>query len=163
MSADHDSHRDEVPEGFVRMEAGTSPTFVSHIGPIWIKREGDYPVIGVRAQQYHCNPFRELHGGFIAGLADFATAYTLMTGPEPTPTAVTLQLSTQMIASAGLGDWIEARGKLRRKGRSIAFVDVEFTCKGRIIAASDAVFRVLSDSGVAERFKRRSSEPSPPA
>lgn len=159
MSPTHDN----APEGFSPLPSGASRTFVSCIGPIWIKREGDYPVIGVRARDYHCNPFQELHGGFIAGLADFATAYTLMTGPEPTPTVVTLQLSTQMIASARLGDWIEARGTLRRKGRSIAFVDVEFTCDGRLIAASDAVFRILSEAGVAERFKRHNASPAPPA
>ncbi|WP_341917801.1 PaaI family thioesterase [Hydrocarboniphaga effusa] len=157
------TERPDIPAGFSLLEPTFNRSYVGRIGPFWVRRENGYPVLGVRADEHHCNPFKELHGGFIAGFADFAAAYTLIAGPEPTPTVVTLQLSTQMIASARLGDWVEARGRIRRKGRSIAFVDVEFTSAGKLIAASDAVFRVLSEAGVSERFRRRGEAPSPPA
>lgn len=143
-----------IPPGFEPLDFAILQTFVAHIGPFYIKTEPGGPCLGLRAQPQHCNPFGELHGGFIAAMADLACSLTLIRGPKPTATALTLQLSTQMIASARVGDWVEARGELRRKGRSIAFLGCSFTSGDRLIAQADAVFRVLSEAGVNERFSR---------
>lgn len=145
----------DIPEGFEPIEDIYDGSFVRHIGPFFVRQEAAGLCIGLRAQPHQCNPFGELHGGFIMALADFVCAYALLRGPEPVPTVVTVQLGSQMIASARLGDWVEVRARLRRQGRSIAFVVCEFTVGDRLIATADGVFRILSKNAVAERFERR--------
>jgi uncharacterized protein (TIGR00369 family) len=148
---------DQAPEGFELLPSQYSRSFVALIGPFHVRREDDGNLrIGVRLRERHCNPFGEAHGGFIAAMADFVCAYTMLQGPDPTPTVVTIQLSTQMIASARLGAWVEGRSSLRRKGRTIAHVGCDFYQGETLLAHADAVFRVLSERGVAARFERHS-------
>jgi len=145
----------DIPAGFSAIDGIYARSFVAHIGPFYAREDEGGLCVAVRAQTHQCNPFGELHGGFIMALADFVCAYGLLRGPNPVPTIVTIQLGTQMIAGARLGDWVEVRPSLRRQGRSIAFVACEFTVGDRLIATADGVFRVLSKEAVASRFQRR--------
>lgn len=148
---------DDIPAGFELLESQYAHSFIAHIGPLYARRDaGDEVRVGLLLQRHHCNPFGEIHGGFVAALADFVCAYTMLRGPQPTPSVVTIQLGTQMIASARLGQWVESHAVIRRKGRTIAHVGCDFTARGQIIAHADAVFRVLSDEGVQRRMQRRS-------
>lgn len=144
-----------LPAGFEPLPMRYAHSFIAHMGPLYIRREASGPCIAARLQPHQCNPFGEVHGGFLAALADFVCAYTMLCGPDPTPSVVTIQLSSQMIGSARLGDWLEGRGTLRRKGRTIAHVGCAFTCGDALVAHSDAVFRVLSADRSAERHARR--------
>lgn len=146
---------DDAPPGFELLPPQYAHSFVAHIGPLHVRRDADGPCIGLRLRPYHCNPFGEAHGGLLAAMADFVCAYHTLCGPEPTPSVTTIQLGTQMIAGAHLGDWLEGRATIRRKGRSIAHVSCDFHVDGRPIAHAEAVFRVLSRDGVAARRARR--------
>lgn len=147
---------DRAPQGFELLPPQYAHSFVALIGPFHARREADGNLrIGLRVRAQHCNPFGEVHGGFIAAMADFVCAYTMLCGPQPTPSVATVQLGTQMIAGARLGQWIEAAASVRRKGRTIAHVGCDFHADDTLIAHADAVFRVLSDSGVSRRFERR--------
>lgn len=147
---------DNAPAGYELLPPQYAHSFVAHIGPFHARREpGGELRIGLRVRPQHCNPFGEVHGGFIAAMADFVCAYTMLRGPDPTPSVVTIQLGTQMIAGAKLGDWIEGHAQLHRKGRTIAHMGCDFHVDGNIIAHAEAVFRVLSDSGIADRVQRR--------
>jgi acyl-coenzyme A thioesterase 13 len=145
----------ELPPGFELLPPQYAHSFVAHIGPLYMRRDAGGPCIGVRLLPHHCNPFGEAHGGFVAALADFVCAYHMLKGPEPTPSVVTIQLGTQMIAGARLGEWLQGSATLRRKGRTIAHVGCDFTVGDRLVAHADAVFRVLTQDGVATRFERR--------
>lgn len=148
--------QDAIPAGFELLPPQYAHSFVAHVGPFHARREADGNLrIGVLVQRQHCNPFGEVHGGFVAAMADFVCAYTMLRGPDPTPSVVTIQLGTQMIASARLGSWLEGRATIRRKGRSIAHVGCDFFSRGELVAHADAVFRVLSEDGVAARLQRR--------
>lgn len=154
-----------IPEGYELLPPQYAHSFVAHIGPFYLRRgdEGGM-LIGMRAQQHHCNPFGEIHGGFIAAMADFVCAYYTLRGPDPTPSVATIQMGTQMISGARLGDWLEGRASMRRKGRTITHVGCDFFVEGRLIAHAEAVFRVLSGDGVAARFERRDRlQAQPPA
>ncbi len=143
------------PEGYAPLDTIYEQSFIAHIGPFHARPSDVGVDVAVFVRPQHCNPFGEVHGGFIAAMADFVCAYSMLNGPQPTRSVATVQLSTQMISSARLGEWIEARAHVRRKGRTIAHVGCAFEVGDRLIAHADAVFRVLSDSGVADRFQRR--------
>lgn len=153
-----------IPAGFSLLDPTYAHSFIAHIGPLYVRPEADGHVrIGVILKPYHCNPFGEIHGGCVAALADFVCAYTMLRGPDPTPSVVTIQLGTQMIASASQGQWVEAHAAIRRKGRTIAHVGCDFFTQGeQLIAHADAVFRVLSAEGVARRLQRRLHVETPP-
>ncbi|MGH8446909.1 MAG: PaaI family thioesterase [Solimonas sp.] len=145
-----------IPEGFELLPPQYAHSFVAHIGPFHARREsGGGLCIGTYLRAEHCNPFGEAHGGFLAAMADFVCAYHTLRGPDPTPSVTTVQLGTQMIASARLGEWLEGRATIRRKGRTIAHVGCDFTVGDRLVAHAEAVFRVLTQDGVAARLERR--------
>jgi acyl-coenzyme A thioesterase 13 len=145
-----------IPAGYAPLPGAYSHSFIAHIGPFYVREEADGQLsLAIRVQHQHCNPFGEVHGGFLAAMSDLVCAYTMLRGPDPTPSVTTIQLATQMIASARLGDWLEGRASLRRKGRTIAFMGCDFTVGDTLVAHADAVFRVLSERGVSSRYRRR--------
>ncbi|MDB5968419.1 MAG: hypothetical protein JWQ90_869 [Hydrocarboniphaga sp.] len=147
----------EIPAGFAPLQNHNAHSFIAHIGPFYERRENDSPCVGVRIAAQHCNPFGEVHGGFVAAMFDFVGAYTMLRGPDPTPSVVTVQQTTQLIAGARLGNWIEGRATIHRKGRTIAHVGCDLKTGGQLIAHAEFVFRVLSGEGTAARIARRAA------
>ena len=77
------------------------------------------------------------HGGVIAALADAAghAAVAVFHG-KPAPT-VTLQVD--FLAPAN-GEALDARGILRKLGRSVSRADVELHCAGKLVAIARGTF-----------------------
>ncbi len=77
------------------------------------------------------------HGGIIAALADAAghAAVAIFHG-KPAPT-VTLQVD---FLAPAKGQALDARGILRKLGRSISRADVELHCAGRLVAIARGTF-----------------------
>ena len=107
-------------------------------------------IVGVDAENHSIElslPFRPefafhpsqpcFHGGIIAALADAAghAAVAVFHG-RPTPT-ITLQIDFLSVAR---GEALEARGILRKLGRSIARADVELHCAGKLAAIARGSF-----------------------
>lgn len=78
-----------------------------------------------------------VHGGVLASLIDIAghAAVAVWHG-SVTPT---ISLQVEYLAPA-VGDPIQARGILRRLGRSIARADIEVTASGRLVALGRGSF-----------------------
>jgi uncharacterized protein (TIGR00369 family) len=77
------------------------------------------------------------HGGIIAAFADAAghAAVAVFHG-RPTPT-VTLQVDFLTVAK---GETLEARGLLRKLGRTVSRADVELHCAGKLVALARGTF-----------------------
>lgn len=77
------------------------------------------------------------HGGVLAALIDIAgyAAIAVWHG-RPTPT---IGLQVEYLAPAR-GGTVEARGMLRRLGRSIGRADIELTCGGKLVALGRGTF-----------------------
>lgn len=77
------------------------------------------------------------HGGIVAALADAAghAAVAVFHG-KPAPT-ITLQVDFLSVAR---GDALDARGILRKLGRSIARADIELHCAGKLVAIARGSF-----------------------
>ena len=58
------------------------------------------------------------------------------------PTA-TIGLDTRFIAGVSPGPWIEGSVTIRRRARTLAFVDGEASADGKLLATASGIFRVF--------------------
>ena len=130
----------EAPAGFKPLFR-TSPA-IELIGPVWMKGEGADLVLGLRAEEKHCNMRGTVHGGIIATLADIALGYTLAFSSKPPLGAVTANLSLDFAGTAQKGDWLETRVDVQKKGSRLAFANCYISVGENRIVRASAVFLV---------------------
>ncbi len=132
----------ESPEGFVPISR-TSP-FTDLIGPIYQKTDESGLIIGLVAEEKHCNARGMVHGGVLGTLADIAMGYSAAFSTQPPTRIVTTSQTVDYVGSAEKGDWIEVHTDVQKVGRSIAFANCYFHVDSRRIARASAVFSVIA-------------------
>ena len=128
----------EIPEGFIPLDR-PSP-FINTIGPVYIKPEGEAPVIGLRIEDKHANTQGIAHGGVLASLADIALGYNLVFSTNPPRALVTVNLTIDFIGSARYGDWVEAYVEIQKQGGRTAFASVRLMSGEKQIARASGIF-----------------------
>lgn len=131
----------QVPEGFEPIFR-TSP-FLDLLGPIFNKRAARGLVVGMRAEEKHCNARNLVHGGVFSCLADVALGYNVAFLGDKLTRVVTANLSVDYAGSAQLGDWIEAETEVQKVGKTMAFANCYFVVAGKRIVRASAIFKVL--------------------
>jgi acyl-coenzyme A thioesterase 13 len=116
------------------------------IGPLYTRGKGKALVLGLRAENKHCNMRGTVHGGILATLADITIGYSLAFSTEPPTAAVTTNLTLDFLSGAQQGDWLEAAVEFHKAGSRVAFGNCYITRRReeneeRIVRAS-AVFLV---------------------
>ena len=130
----------EIAEGFKPLFR-TSP-FLDLLGPIFNLKTEDCLVIGLRAEEKHCNARGFVHGGVFSSLADVALGYNAaFQGESPIP-MVTANLSLDYAGSAKKGDWIEAYTDIQKVGKSMAFANCYFWVNEQRIVRASAAFNI---------------------
>ena len=132
----------ESPEGFVPISR-TSP-FTDLIGPIYQKTDESGLIIGLVAEEKHCNARGMVHGGVLGTLADIAMGYSAAFSTQPPTRIVTTSQTVDYVGRAEKGDWIEVHTDFQKVGRSIAFANCYFHVDSRRIARASAVFSVIA-------------------
>ena len=132
----------ELPEGFVPISR-TSP-FTDLIGPIYQKTDEPGLIIGLVAEEKHCNARGMVHGGVLGTLADIAMGYSAAFSTQPPTRIVTTSQTVDYVGRAEKGDWIEVHTDFQKVGRSIAFANCYFHVDSRRIARASAVFSVIA-------------------
>src|SRR5690606_17505132 len=107
-----------IPDGFERLDR--MGRFLDHFGPVYTKRVGDAVVVGVRVEEKHLNVRGLAHGGMLVSLADSAIGINLSRFADPPRPMVTVNLSSDFLAPARLGDWIEAHVTVQKRGARLA-------------------------------------------
>ncbi|MDP3815515.1 PaaI family thioesterase [Pseudomonas sp.] len=131
-----------IPEGFEPIFRSSS--FLDLLGPIYNRKSSTGLVIGLRAEEKHCNARGLVHGGVLSSLADIALGYNAaFAGEQPTP-MVTASLTIDYAGAAKLGDWIEIETDVQKVGRSLAFANCYFLVGATRIARASAVFSVIT-------------------
>ncbi|MFK7978053.1 MAG: PaaI family thioesterase [Halioglobus sp.] len=131
----------DIPAGYEPIFR-TSP-FLELIGPIYNKTTDRGLLIGLLAQQKHCNARDLVHGGVFSSLADIALGYNAaFQGENPTP-MVTASLTIDYAGSAKLGDWIEIETDVQKVGSSMAFANCYFSVGDRRIVRASGTFSVV--------------------
>lgn len=135
---------DTIPEGYAY--APSPSAFPNHVGRLFHKKvpkdDGDFEMwTAIRIESHHVNSWGMAHGGFIAFLAEVATAGAAW-DPEGPP-VVTISLTTQFIRAPKEGQLLEIRAHATRRTRSLVFVDAEAVADGNLQFTVTAVNKVI--------------------
>lgn len=134
-----------APDGFEPMPSTCGLHAV--LGPLHV-RWGDDFALGFRVDDRHTNPKRTLHGGTIAAVADMAMGYALRPTPTTPLSAVTTAVTVTYLGPAAIGDWVEARVEVIKRGKLPA-VRCDFWCGQVRIASASASFFVVAQGAPA--------------
>jgi len=130
------------PAGFTPLFR--SSPFLDLLGPIYNQRSDTGLVIGLRAEEKHCNARGVVHGGVLSSLADVALGYNCAFAQEPPTPIVTSSLTIDYAGTAKLGDWISIETDVQKVGKSLAFANCYFVVESKRIARASAVFSVVT-------------------
>ena len=122
-----------------------SSPVIDLIGPVYSKGEGADLVLGLRVEQKHCNMRGTLHGGILATLADVALGYAIAFSTKPPTGLITANLSLDFAGTAKIGDWLEARVDVQKKGSRLAFGNCYISVGEERIVRASAVFVVAGE------------------
>lgn len=132
-----------APQGFAPLFR-SSPV-IDLIGPVYSKGEGAELVLGLRTEAKHCNMRGSIHGGILATLADVALGYAIAFSTKPPTSLITASLSLDFAGTANIGDWLEARVDVQKKGSRLAFANCYISAGEQRIVRASAVFLVVGE------------------
>ena len=99
----------EPPEGFRPHLSGGE--YSNHNGPFYQKLVGRENYRGFYVLERHCNSMGIAHGGVMVSFADALLGLSVFRKMREAP--LTVRLTTDFLASAKLGEWVEGRGWVR--------------------------------------------------
>lgn len=135
--------------GVIRDETGTQRT----LGYVLDVGRGDGRArCSLTLDERHTNRHGVLHGGIVACILDNAMGATGSLAMDETGRypMLTISMTTQFLASAGIGDALTAEGRITGGGRKIKFIDGWITDQdGTLIATATGVFRPVPKERMA--------------
>ena len=106
------------PNGFLQLK-GISPA-EDDIGPFYYLKDRAGLRCGFRVRRKNCNGLGTVHGGVLMSFADYSSTMSALRGVKEN--CATVSFNCQFIASARLGDWIEATAEVIQRTRSLCFL-----------------------------------------
>jgi uncharacterized protein (TIGR00369 family) len=131
---------DAIPPGFEPWPSRAGDDFLSHNGPLYRSREGDF-VLGFRVLKRHCNPGGTCHGGMLSFLADMLLIGGSHAALDYRDFTVTVSLHCDYLDAAPLGAWLEGRMEVVRATGSMIFAEGRLTSDGRPILRTSGILR----------------------
>ena len=136
----------DIPQGFKALRRGSSP-FLSSLGPLYARKDGENLVIGLRIVGKHLNTRGVAHGGMLVTLADSALGIVIASMRDPPQPMVTINLTTDFADAAREGDWVEARVDVQKLGRRLAFANCHLWVGEKRILRASGIFAHVPPSG----------------
>lgn len=131
----------DAPSGFRRTNM-PSP-FVVENGPLYHKVEDGYLLMGFRVEERHTNAAGGLHGGMLMTLIDMQLNSALNYQLDTAQFIPTVAVTVDFIAPAVIGDWVQGRTEVLKRGRSTVFTDCRIIRgNGDLIARGSGIFKV---------------------
>lgn len=116
------------------------------LGIPWAKKAGDQWLYGLLTGPEHLNPAGVVHGGVLMAFADHGLSFLAWEAAERAP-CTTIQLNTHFLDAIQPGEFLELRGEVTRRTRSLVFVrgviGARDKHKMRDAGAIDGIWRVL--------------------
>ena len=131
---------DVIPEGFKPLFR--SSPLLELIGPLYSKGTGVNLVLGMRAEQKHCNSRGIIHGGILSSLADTTMGYAVAFATDAPKGLVTANLTVDFAGAANPGDWMQASVDIQKQGSRLAFANCFVTVGDQRIVRASGVFLV---------------------
>ena len=118
--------------------------FISLVGPLWTRRDGDDLVFGFLAEPKHHNRRGVVQGGMLMTFADRALGTTAWYANGRRPQA-TVQLDVHFVDAVAIGEFVEAHCEIVRRTRSVMFMRATLTVGARVVATAAGVWKVLGE------------------
>ena len=116
--------------------------YAAHSGPYFWSKDADGGLsYGFQSDERHGNPNGVLHGGAIVTFVDTALGHTVLTATGRRCT--TVALDNQFVTAIPSGSWIEARVRVRKLSKTLAFLDAEATSAETLLLTATAIFRMF--------------------
>jgi acyl-coenzyme A thioesterase 13 len=135
-------HDTSIPEGFTPIKRLAA--FMDMLGPIYVKSVGRSRIVALRIAEKHLNNAGIAHGGMLVTLADSALGINISYHEDPPRRMVTVNLSTDFLQPARLGDWLEAHVTVQRVGMHLAFASCDLKCGQKQVLRASGVFAILA-------------------
>jgi len=132
---------DDIPVGF-RLARFSSP-FLDTAGPYYERQGERCIIVATRINQGHINHIQVAHGGVLGTLADVALSYQVHRAEKPALPVATMNLNTNYLAAAKLGDWVEAHAAIDRISKRTAYCSGRILCGDTVLMTMSAVFAIL--------------------
>jgi uncharacterized protein (TIGR00369 family) len=131
----------QLPEGYKHYK-GESPA-EDNIGPFFYRKQGEILSLGMRAGGKHANGMGQVHGGVLLAYADYAATMLALSGVK-NETCVTVSLTSDFLAAAAIGDWIEGSGEIVKRTGSLTFLRGQLAVEGDTVLSFQSVLRRIS-------------------
>ena len=123
-------------------EAFTDPGFIAHVGPVHHRTVEGRRDFAFRTDERHGNLVGIVHGGALLTFADRALSIVVREAADDAP-CVTVEMSSQFVDAAKIGDLIEVTPEIVRQTSSLVFVRGTLTSGGRALVAVTGIWKVL--------------------
>ena len=128
------------PEGFRAIDH--SAPFGAHVGPFYEKETDGAVVRAFRVAERHTNSAGIVHGGMLTTFADIVLAQAGLR--EVGGPILTIRMVSDFVAAGKLGAWVEGTARVRRRTRTLVFVDGELAASGRVLMTASGVFKIVA-------------------
>ena len=138
----------DIPDGY--HQAPRQEGFSAVIGPFYQCSHASYRghensmVRAFRVESRHCNPEGFLHGGMLSSFFDFVMYQALGDCLGEASITPTITMTTNFLVGAKQGDWLEGIGVVRRKTRSMMFMEAEIYVGTTLVAHGTGVYKIVS-------------------
>lgn len=116
--------------------------FENFVGPLFEQGEGLQRHYAFRVDERHVNMRGILHGGMLMTLADMVLGQAAWDATDKAP-IVTMNMQSQFIRSATIGDLVEVQPELVRRTRALVFLRGDFLVAGETIYVASSVWKIL--------------------
>lgn len=132
-----------LPPGF--RELPVTEDFLAVNGPLYAKADGDRLVLGFRVEDRHCNPAKSCHGGMLMTFADMQLAIGANFAGDLKRFLPTISLTSDFLAPAPLGAWVEGRAEIARQARTMVFAHALLTADGNPVVRANGIFQIKGE------------------
>lgn len=120
--------------------------FLSLVGPLWQRKSGETHQYAIASGRKHKNRRGFVQGGLLMTLADRSLGMAARHGSGASA-VVTIQMDTQFIDAAKIGELIISTPHMVRSTRTLIFLNTEITANGRCVAMASGVFKIMKGEG----------------
>ena len=139
-----DAGANEIPAGFRVLPMPRNP-FIDQSGPLYGRFEDGRFTLGLRIEERHTNPGGVCHGGMIMTFADIGLLLTANIQGGVSQYMVTVNLTTDFLAPAPVGSWLEGRGEVLRKTRNFVFVQGTLAVGDTLVARINGIMKPIGE------------------
>ena len=146
-----------VPSGFRAIPATRG--FTDSLQPVYIRTEGEQVSVGLLPGASHGNSMGIVHGGVLMTLSDLAGALAVNVARGERAGAPTVNMGVDFIASARLGQWLQADVDAVTLKRRFAFSSGVISSGERRVARFNGTFYLPDHEGMLRGESRDIAAP----